>query len=251
MTNPTLASLLPFLLVWMAYRAHWQRHSCLAKPLPALGIAILCSVFWTIRNHRVFHGVISFRSVLGLQLWMSNNDQYRDSFPSWLHPIDNTVECATYVRMSEVTYVEEKRQEALHLILSHPRREMQMSLRRFVAAWTGLEHPVEKFVRTDSLLARIVLAFNSLGGVGALAGEILLYRRRSAFVFPLAVFSPVFPCVVYVAQLLLRYRHPIDPIILLLTAVALETVVESFVLRGPSALSKSIGTASHSGLARP
>jgi hypothetical protein len=72
-----------------------------------------------------------------------------------------------------------------------------------------------------------------------------------AFALPPVVFPVVFPDRFHVAQLLLRYRHPSDPVILLLAAVALETVIESFVPQGPGALSKPIGIASHSGYVRP
>jgi hypothetical protein len=181
---------------------------------------------------------------------MGNNDQYRDSFPSWMHPMDNTVERAKHVRTGEVSYMGEKKQEALHFILTHPRKEMQMSARRFAAAWTGLEHPIKKCVRTHSPLVPISLVFNSLAAVGRLAGIILWYRRLSLFAFPLAVFLAVFPCGFYGTQALLRHRHPSDTALMLLTAVALETVVESFAPQGPSALRKSIGPAPYSRLAR-
>jgi hypothetical protein len=72
-----------------------------------------------------------------------------------------------------------------------------------------------------------------------------------AFAYSLVLISTVFPCMFYVVQLLLRYRHPIDPVILLLAAVALEIVVESFVPQAPIAVSKPIGIASHPRLARP
>lgn len=43
--------------------------------------------------------------------------------------------------------------------------------------------------------------------------------KKSAF--PLAMFPAIFPCLYYVTHADLRYRHPIDPIILLLTAIAI------------------------------
>ena len=39
-------------------------------------------------------------------------------------------------------------------------------------------------------------------------------------VFPLAVFPVIFPCLYYLTHADLRYRHPIDPVVLLLTAIA-------------------------------
>src|SRR5208282_1066180 len=43
-------------------------------------------------------------------------------------------------------------------------------------------------------------------------------------VFPLAVFPVVFPCLYYVTHADLRYRHPIDPIVLMLMAVTVAAV---------------------------
>jgi hypothetical protein len=50
--------------------------------------------------------------------------------------------------------------------------------------------------------------------------------RRSPYAFPLAAFPIVFPVVYYVTHASLRYRHPIDPIIILLTAVSIVEALE-------------------------
>jgi hypothetical protein len=48
----------------------------------------------------------------------------------------------------------------------------------------------------------------------------VLWRRRSPYVLPTAVFVVAVPVVYYITHASLRYRHPIDPIVLLLTTVA-------------------------------
>jgi hypothetical protein len=68
---------------------------------------------------------------------------------------------------------------------------------------------------------RGLLASNLIAGIGALAGIIALWRKRSVYAFPVGVFPIVYPFAEYLAQALLRYRHPIDPIVMLLTAVAI------------------------------
>jgi hypothetical protein len=47
-----------------------------------------------------------------------------------------------------------------------------------------------------------------------------LWRARTPYVFPAAIFILAFPFVYYATHASLRYRHPIDPIILMLTAIA-------------------------------
>jgi hypothetical protein len=44
-------------------------------------------------------------------------------------------------------------------------------------------------------------------------------------VFPLAVFPVIFPCLYYLTHADLRYRHPIDPVVLVLTVVGVWGLV--------------------------
>jgi hypothetical protein len=226
MTNGTLAALLPFLLGWLAYRARERGQPWRARPALAVGILVLCCVPWTVRNYVVFHSFVPLRSVLGLQLWLGNNDQYQDHFPGWLHPIDNAVERAKYVRMGEMAYMEEKRREAVHWMVSHPRREVQLFTQRFTATWLGTPHPVRDFLSSHSFSIRAVFVSNFLALLGAVAGIVVLFwnRKTRAYAFPVAVFPIVFPFAFYLSQALFRYRYPIDPVALLLTAVAAGTL---------------------------
>jgi hypothetical protein len=90
-----------------------------------------------------------------------------------------------------------------------------------------MEKPVDGFLDSDSLLTRIALLSNFLAAIGAFGGIIVLFLRRSPYAFPLAAFPIVFPAVYYVTHASLRYRHPIDPIIMLLTAVAIVSPARS------------------------
>lgn len=92
MVNATLAALLPLLLGWRAYRQQLQKRSWFGRATATLAIVVLCSVPWTIRNHMVFHHFVPLRSVLGLQLWLGNNDRTQDIFRGDLHPIYNAGE---------------------------------------------------------------------------------------------------------------------------------------------------------------
>ena len=70
-----------------------------------------------------------------------------------------------------------------------------------------------------SLWFRYVLIFNILTAVGALAGIIVLVARRSAYTFPLAIFPLVLPWAYYLTIVEPRYRQPVDPVVMLLTAI--------------------------------
>jgi CHASE2 domain-containing sensor protein len=65
-----------------------------------------------------------------------------------------------------------------------------------------------------------------LTAIGAFVGIAALWRRRSTMTSPLAVFPVIYPCLYYVTHADLRYRHPIDPVLCLLTAIAATSAWE-------------------------
>ncbi len=225
MTNPTLASLLPLLLIWLAYRARTMRHEWLALPIIALGVALLCCIPWTVRNYSVFHRFVPLRSVLGLQLWLGNNPQAEPPWLGTLHPINDQAERQKYLEMGEMDYMRVKKREAIRYIEAHPRHDLHLAALRFVAIWSGgTSHPIRDFENNDSSWFRYILLFNICIGFGALLGIILLCVRWSVYAFPLAVFPIVFPCAYYATLALPRYSLPMDPAVILLTVIALAGI---------------------------
>ena len=225
LTNATLMVLLPLLLAWLAYRAHKQNRKWFGSLALSLGIVILCCMPWTIRNYKIFHTFVPLRSGLGLQLWLGNDDNTQDIFRAERHPIYDATERARYVQMGEVAYMHEKQTAAVHYMLSHPARETHLVTRRIISFWSGgTPTPLKDFLNADATWFRFVLLFNLLAALGALLGIIFLIRRRSPFWLPVAIFPLVFPWAYYLTLVLPRYRLPIDPVVLLLTAVALETL---------------------------
>jgi 4-amino-4-deoxy-L-arabinose transferase-like glycosyltransferase len=225
LTNATLIALLPLLLAWLAFRAHKQNRKWLNNLAISVGIVLLCCIPWTVRNYKVFHTFVPLRSGLGLQLWLGNNDNTQEIFRAERHPIYDTAERAQYVQMGEVAYMHEKQTEAVHYMLSHPARETHLVTRRIISFWSGgTPTPLKDFLDVDSTWFRFVLLFNLLAAFGALLGIIFLIRRRSPFWFPAAIFPLVFPWAYYLSLVLPRYRLPIDAVVLLLAAIALETL---------------------------
>jgi 4-amino-4-deoxy-L-arabinose transferase-like glycosyltransferase len=228
MTNATLVALFPLLLAWLAYRAHEQRRPGLGKLVLSLGIVALCCAPWTIRNYKVFHAFVPLRSGLGLQLWLGNNDTTQDIFRAERHPIYDAGERAKYVDLGEVAYMREKQSQALQYMQSHPAREAHLIWHRIISFWSGgTPTPLKDFLNVDSTWFRFVLLFNLAAALGALYGIVVLVRRRSPNWFPAAVFPLIFPWAYYLSLVLPRYRLPIDPVVLLLTAVAVESLFKT------------------------
>jgi hypothetical protein len=225
MTNPSLGSLFPLLLGWAAYRA-WQKGQLhQSRPLLACAIAVLCCMPWTVRNYLAFHRFIPLRSNLPFELWLGNNEQF-DEQSQVVPPSDpERAEISRYVHMGETAFMQDKWEKATAFMRAHPRLEITLFARRFVATWTGLEKPFAGLRDTDSPLVRLVLISNALAALGALCGILALLRSQSIYAFPLAVGPILYPLIYYVTHTSLRYRHPIDPALLLLLAIAIAAVL--------------------------
>jgi hypothetical protein len=248
MTNPALGTLLPFLLGWVALRGRGENRARWKRAGLALGLAILCCVPWTIRNYVAFHRFIPVRSNLSFELWLGNNDIFDEHARGGRKSITRTEEARRYAQLGETGYMAEKWELATSFMKTHPGLELRLAGRKFVSFWMGTEAPIRNFLETDSWLIRGILLSSFLTAVGALGGVVVLWRgekritqrrrdRRDGAesventdeteemarqaVFPLAVFPVIFPCLYYLTHADLRYRHPIDPVVLLLTTMAL------------------------------
>lgn len=220
MTDAALLSVFGLLLAWAAYRA-WNHGTALRGATVAGGVAALCCVPWTIRNWEVLHTLEPLRDALGVQLWCGNNPDAHVVFRGQHHPISDQAERDEYVRLGEVAYMRERERDAVEYMLEHPAREEHLITGRFVSFWTGgTPTPISDFERTHSAWFRYVLLFNVALAFSALAGIIVLAARKSAYLFPAAAYVIVFPWAYYLSLSTPRYRHPIDPVVVLLAVVA-------------------------------
>ena len=222
LTNPAIGVGLP-LLGWALVGARRSAHVSWARPALAVAAIILFCLPWTVRNYRQFHRVIPVRSSLPFELWIGNNDIFDPRAVHGIQRITRYEETHRYSELGENGYLQEKREKALAFIRQNPTLFLRLTLRRIVATWAGSEHPYDDFLQTDSTLARVVLVLNLVLTLGTMAGLILLFARKNAFAFPVAVFPLFFPVIYYLTHTSLRYRHPIDPLLVLLTVFAVAS----------------------------
>ncbi len=226
MTNPTLIALLPFLLAWLAWRLRKQGHAWIKPAALSLGVTAICCVPWTIRNYLAFDAFVPLRANLGVQLWCGNNEHARDLWLGEGHPIHDSAERQRYIDLGEIAYEHEKRNEALNYIVTHPRRELHLLRVRFLTFWSGgSPAPITDFVAKHSAWFRYVLLFNLLTAVGALAGIVVLFAQRSLAAIPLSIWPLIYPWAYYLTVVEPRYRQPIDPSLMLLTVVAIQSMI--------------------------
>jgi hypothetical protein len=221
LTNPSLGGVLPFLLGWAVYRGRSEVRGRFARPAAALAVAILCCVPWTVRNYAKFHRFIPLRSNFAFELWLGNNEVFDDHSPNINARITRYGEARRYGQLGETAFMQEKWNLATEFIRTHKRLELRLTGWRFMEFWLGSSHPAKDFGNADSMWIRIIFALNFLTAIGSAIGVVILWRARSPYAFPAAVFVVVVPLVYYITHASLRYRHPIDPIVLILTATAM------------------------------
>jgi hypothetical protein len=217
LTNPALGIGLPFLFAWATVRAGFVAGRTWTAPLISLGLIILCCLPWTLRNYHHFHRFIPIRSSLPFELWIGNNDIFDQHAVGCIQRITRYEETRRYAQLGESAYLDEKSRLAFSFIAEKPALFARLIGRRVIATWFGTEHPYDDFKRADSWLVRAILVINFLLIAGTLAGIVLMLVRRHPLAVPLIVFPILFPVLYYLTHTSLRYRHPVDPFLLLLT----------------------------------
>jgi 4-amino-4-deoxy-L-arabinose transferase-like glycosyltransferase len=235
--NPVVLSLFPFFLGWLTWEARkatvfWAW----AKPAAtALLVFAICMVPWTIRNYRVFGKIIVLRSNFGLELWLGNNPNVADTMGIGEHPTDNAEEAAKYKRMGEVAYMAEKEQEAFAFMRTHPADTLSVAFRRFQVTWLATTGNPLDIWSGGNPAGLSFLVLNCLISVLCLFGALFANRARNREAAPFAMVLLIFPLVFYVTHTSLRYRFPMDPIMLILAASAAAHLLSLARSRNPNA----------------
>jgi hypothetical protein len=218
--NPSILSLFPFFVGWLVWQAQKAQIPWVKPVTAALVVFAICLVPWTVRNYRVFGKFIVLRSNFGLELWLGNNLNVTDTMGQWQHPSANREEAAKFQRMGEIAYMEEKEREAFAYMRTHPGDTLNLIFRRFEINWLAFsDSPADVWAHGD-WFGRLFLVLNCLLSVLCLFGVLAAYRARIPEAAPFAMVLLIFPLVFYLTHASLRYRFPIDPIMLILATGA-------------------------------
>ncbi len=232
LVNPSLLSLFPFLAGWALWQSrkdslHWWKFGAATALVFAMAL-----VPWTVRNYRVFGKFIVLRSNFGLELWLGNNPNVPDTWSAWLHPNDNMEEAAKFKSMGEIAYMAEKQHEAFAFMRTHPADTLNFIFRRFVENWLGVtDTPADVLANSPFYIGGFFL-LNALLSLFTLIGVLFAYRARHPQSFLYAIVPLIFPLVFYLTHSSLRYRFPMDPIMMVLSSYGVSSLIS--MVRGRS-----------------
>jgi len=220
LVNPALGAAFPFFLLWLFFRLRAAKTERLTNLALVSVLALLVCLPWTIRNAVQFHRLIPIRSDFPFELWMGNNPIY-DEHSREINRITRYEQVRLYAQLGETRFLDEKGRAAREFIRAHPALCLRLAANRAVALWLGTSSPWRDFQRAESLLVKLLFAWNGLTLLGTMAGLLALLVRGRNYLLPLAAYPVVFPCVYYFTQASLRLRHPCDPVLSLLMAAAM------------------------------
>jgi hypothetical protein len=256
LTNASTLTLCPILAAWAIYPL-WQtskatRLSTTSHPSqisqthhswlsPALLVAVgLAATLlpWQIRNYQTFHTPIPLRDNFWLEFWVGNDGNTSSWLDTDVHPSINPDQKAAFVRLGEIPYFREKRREALAFLAQHPGLYVVQCLRRVLYLWTGFWnldpsnlqdefHGFANVYLTLSLtLAMLLGLWRALRNSMALgdATALAFHSSREA-VLPFLLTLSFYPLVFYVTHPTIRYRHVIDPEVVVLAALGLRSLI--------------------------
>jgi len=229
LVNAAVVSVFPGCLLFALYRRKqrgtgWLRLGSFAMLAFALTISP-----WIIRNQMVFHGKVLFRSNFGLELWLGNNPEVPDTWTWWLHPLDSPSEYREFTRLGEVAYTEGKKAAAIQFIKTHPADVARFQFHRFMETWTGHSDSFADIWAMRSFTLRCELLMNYGLALFTFVGMLIAYRKMRLLSLPLLNVIVFFPGVYYLCHTTPRYRHPMDPVLALLSAYALACATREII----------------------
>lgn len=171
---------------------------------------------WVIRNALVFHTLTVFRTNLGLELQVSNNECATMGFLEnevtgcivKYHPNSSEQEALKVRQLGEIAYNRVKYQQAVDWIKKNPGAFGSLTLHRVLAYWFPYEKesPLAELERPGRRRQAVIVYATT---VMSILGLWLLWRTRRTSFYAMFIWLMTFPPIYYVIQYSDRYRIPI------------------------------------------
>jgi 4-amino-4-deoxy-L-arabinose transferase-like glycosyltransferase len=210
--NTSVLAWLPFAGCWLAYQLHIRRQRFVVPAVVSALVFWAVLTPWLVRNYSVFHRLVFVRGDLGVELRVGNNPQAEGWWIPAYHPGNNRVLYEQYEQMGEAAFDAEQAHLAEEWMSQHPREFLVLSFRRFIFFWAGI--PREGMAQVKNLL---FLASSLL----AIGGLLLAAKRRVPGVFLFAALLLFYPLIYYFTFPTPRYRHAIDPELVMLAVFSI------------------------------
>jgi 4-amino-4-deoxy-L-arabinose transferase-like glycosyltransferase len=229
LTEPSILVVVPFLLLFSAWRLARAGQRWLLPGLAASLVLAAAISPWMIRNAVVFHRFIPMRDSMGLELWMGNNGDNLRWTSDDQHPLHDAAELAAY-NAGELAYMDHKAQQAKAYIHDHPGWYAEMCVRRAVYLWTGYWSLDPRYLAMEPTDPENIPFATGLTLL-AILGILLAFRREPFEAIRYGGVLFLFPMMYYFTHPEPYHMRPLDPLIVIIGSYAIlalrERVVEN------------------------
>ena len=223
LVNPSVMTLLPVSAVWIVLRRKKLGQPWLRNGLLSATVCLAVIGPWLIRNRVVFGEWIFLRDNFGFEFALGNFHGSNGRGWAPYHPTKNPEELKAYGTLGELNYIETKTQMGKQFVSEYPQEFAALTSKRIFWFWDGSAvnytdgipgywMPLTYGVFSILLVPSLLLACcKRLVGWPLFLGAILLY-----------------PIPYYLTYSQLRYRHAIEPLMLLLVVYAIPDTISRF-----------------------
>ncbi len=226
LTNPAPLAWLPFSGCWLVYQLHRRGRRFLVPIVLSAACFWITLAPWLIRNYHVFAEPIFIRDNFGNELHVGNNPM-AEGWAVWNYHIGlEEGRLKVFQQMGEVAVNAEQGDDAKEWIANNRGRFAVLCFRRFVFFWAGLPRNADGLPRTlFGKIRNLLFLASSLLSFG---GLVLAIKRRVHGVFLFATLFVAYPLVYYITFPHPRYRHPIEPELVILAVFLLLSLWVQF-----------------------
>ena len=223
--NPSLLLFLPCCGLWILSGAqNWKRQ--IPAVLLASFLCVACIAPWCYRNWITFHKFVPMRANFGAELYLGNGPDANGLLLEFDHPSQSLVQLRLYKQMGEIAYSKQRGSLASEWIRSNPSRFAALTFRRIYYFWAGVPHSA-----VDSPFTEFARGLNyAFASVAGLLGLFLALRRHVAGAWLFAMAFVTVPLTYYIVAAHARFRHPIEPLILILGVFLFQSAGKRSVL---------------------
>ena len=213
LTNPASLALLPLCVAWVWWKLRGRAaRQLIAGPAIALLVCLLAVAPWCWRNWKAFHAFIPIRSSFGENLWLGNHEGGSGRSQASDHVNQNPRELQRFERLGEVAYAKARQRAALNYIAGHPVNFFRDVIYRALYWWFAVGERSAVFLLYAAL------------GVLTLAGIPFVFRAGVSEWYLIALSVLLFPVTYYLVDVLARYRHPVEPGMVLISAYLVDWI---------------------------
>lgn len=212
LTNTAVLSLLPFCLLYLLWRLPRAGRQWIGLGACILAAGLVVSP-WLARNYAVFGKFVFVRDNLPLEMHMANNDQSTGLWTRSEHPGNDPESMRRFQELGEIRFMEEKQLQFRQFVGDHPGLFLRFTIERVLYFWIGPPQ-ADIVAGYDLMIARHLMFI--LPAAFAFAGLWFTLRNRKPGGFLLACFLLIYPLPYYLVNPFPRYKHAIEPEMILL-----------------------------------